>query len=236
MSPCQPTREPRTAGRFRHGAVPVIGLIGGIGGGKSEVAALFRERGAVVIDADAVGHELLKDPAVLGRIADRFGERVLAGAGRQGSSAPAIDRKALGAIVFADPVARRDLESILHPRMRSWFLEVIESELRAGGGTDHLVVLDAAVLLEAGWDDLCDLIVFVDAPLAERMRRVEERRGWSREMLEARERAQWPNDLKRRRADVVITNDAGVETLQREVERVNAVLADLSCPVIETAY
>ena len=235
MSPCQPTREPRTAERFRHGAVPVIGLIGGIGGGKSEVAALFRERGAVLIDADAVGHELLKDPGVLGRIADRFGERVLAGADRQGGSAPAIDRKALGAIVFADPEARRDLESILHPRMRSWFLEVIESELRAGGGTDHLVVLDAAVLLEAGWDDLCDLIVFVDAPRAERMRRVEERRGWSREMLEARERAQWPNDLKRRRADVVITNDAGVKTLQREVERVDAVLAGLSCPVIETA-
>ncbi len=150
-------------------------------------------------------------------------------------SPPAIDRRALGAIVFADPKARRDLEAILHPRMRSWFLAVIERELSAGGGTDRLVVLDAAVLLEAGWDDLCDLIVFVDAPREERMRRVEEQRGWSRETFEARERAQWPGDLKRRRADVVITNDAGVEFLKREVERVEAILADLSCPVIETA-
>jgi dephospho-CoA kinase len=235
MSSCQPTREPRIAGRFRHGAVPVIGLIGGIGGGKSEVAALFKERGAVVIDADAVGHELLTDPAVRGRIVERFGVGVLTGAGRQSGSAPAIDRKALGAIVFADQKARRDLESILHPRMRSSFLDAIEREVCTGGGTDRFVVLDAAVLLEAGWDDLCDLIVFVDAPLEERMHRVKEQRGWSREMFEARERAQWPGDEKRRRADLVITNDAGVESLQREVERVEAVLADLSCPVIDTA-
>jgi dephospho-CoA kinase len=235
MSPCQPVREPRAAGRFRHGAVPVIGLIGGIGAGKSKVAALFNERGAVVINADAVGHELLKDPEVCARIGEQFGAGVLAGAGGEGGSPPAIDRKALGAIVFADFKARRDLEEILHPRMRSWFLAVIERELGAGGGTGRIVVLDAAVLLEAGWDDLCDLIVFVDAPREGRMRRVEEERGWSREMFEARERAQWPSDEKRRRADVVIINDAGVESLEREVDRVEAVLADLSCPVIETA-
>jgi dephospho-CoA kinase len=235
MSPCQPTREPRAAGPFRHGAVPVIGLIGGIGGGKSEVAALFRERGAVVIDADAVGHEVLKDPEVCGQISERFGSRVLAGAGCQGGASTAIDRKALGAIVFADPNERRDLEAIVHPPMRSWFLAKIEREQCTAGGRDRFVVLDAAILLEAGWDDLCDLIVFVDAPREERVRRVEEQRGWSREMFEARERAQWPCDLKRRRADVVITNDAGVESLRREVERVEAVLADLSCPVIETA-
>jgi dephospho-CoA kinase len=234
-NPFQPTRESRTAGRFRHGAVPVIGLIGGIGGGKSEVAALLKERGAVVIDADAVGHELLKDPAVCGRIAERFGVKVLSGAGRQAGLPPAIDRKALGAIVFADVRARHDLEAILHPPMRSSFLAVIERELSAEGERNRFVVLDAAVLLEAGWDDLCDLIVFVDAPREKRLRRVEEQRGWSREMLEARERAQWPADEKRRRADLVITNDAGVESLQREVERVEASLADMSCPVIETA-
>ena len=103
------------SGRFRHGALPVIGLIGGIGGGKSEVAALLKERGAVVIDADAVGHELLNDPGVRDQIVERFGAGVLAGAGGEPDQPPAIDRKALGAIVFADPEARRDLEAILHP-------------------------------------------------------------------------------------------------------------------------
>jgi dephospho-CoA kinase len=172
---------------------------------------------------------------VLDRITERFGAEVLSGGGRAVGVPPAIDRKALGAVVFGDPEARRDLEAILHPRMRSRFKAVIESELCAGGGTKRFVVLDAAILLEAGWDDLCDLIVFVDAPYEERMRRVKEQRGWSREMLEVRERAQWLGDEKRRRADLVITNDAGVESLQREVERVEAVLADLSCPVVETA-
>jgi dephospho-CoA kinase len=235
MSPCEPTREPRVAGPFKHGALPVIGLIGGIGGGKSGVAALFEEWGAEVIDADAVGHELLKDPGVRDRIAERFGQGVLAGAGSEPDSPPPIDRKALGAIVFADSEARRDLEAILHPVMRSWFLAVIERERSTRGKAERYVVLDAAILLEAGWDDLCDLIVFVDAPREERMRRVQEQRGWSRAMFEARECAQWSNGEKRRRADVVINNDDGVEFLKREVERVRAILAELSCPVIETA-
>ena len=76
------------------------------------------------------------------------------------------------------------------------------------------VVLDAAILLEAGWDDLCDRIVFVDAPRLERLRRVAETRGWSEETFEARERAQWPSDEKRRRADWIITNDSGPDRLQ----------------------
>jgi dephospho-CoA kinase len=199
------------------------------------VAALLKERGAVVIDADAVGHELLKDSRVRCQIVERFGAGVLVAASDEPDHAPAIDRKALGAIVFADPAARRNLEAILHHRMRAWFGAVIERELGTGGGEVRLIVLDAAILLEAGWDDLCDLIVFVDAPHEERMRRVREQRGWSREKFEAREQAQWPADEKRRRADLVISNDAGVESLRREVDRIEATLADLSCPVIETA-
>jgi dephospho-CoA kinase len=96
-------------------------------------------------------------------------------------------------------------------------------------------VLDAAILLEAGWDDLCDLIVFVDAPRDQRMRRVQEQRCWSRDVFEAREVAQWPCDKKRRHADLIITNDAGVDGLQQQVQRVEARLAELSCPLIETS-
>jgi dephospho-CoA kinase len=215
--------------------VPVIGLIGGIGSGKTEVAALLAECGAVVIDADAVGHELLADPSVRARIVERFGASVLLPAGTPPGTSPAIDRRALGRIVFADREARRDLEAILHPTMRASFLTAIQRASRSGGGAGRIVVLDAAVLLEAGWDDLCDLIVFVDARDDERMRRVQARRGWSREKLLAREQAQWPCDEKRRRADVVISNDAGVDSLRRNVQRVANQFADLDCPPSETA-
>jgi dephospho-CoA kinase len=235
MSPCQSVQEPRAAGRFRNGMVPVVGLIGGIGGGKSEVAALLKTRGALVIDADAVGHELLKDSGVRRQIVERFGLGMLGKASGETELAPAIDRKALGALVFADPTARRDLEAILHPRMRAWFHAVLARELGSVDGDVRPVVLDAAILLEAGWDDLCDLIVFVDAPRDERMRRVRDQRGWSRETFEAREQAQWPADLKRERADLVIKNDAEVDSLRRAAERIEAKLAELSCPVIESA-
>ena len=229
------TREPRAAERKKHGNLAVIGLIGGIGSGKSSVAALFEEAGAIVIDADLVGHELLHDPRVCSQIVDRFGTGVLSRESVGLQLPSVIDRKALGTIVFADPVARRDLETILHPRMRAKFEAVIERESKSQKTEKSMVVLDAAILLEAGWDDLCDLIVFVDAPCDERMRRVQAQRGWSRDIFEAREKAQWPCDKKRRRADLVITNDAGVDGLKERVERIVARLAELSCPLIETS-
>jgi dephospho-CoA kinase len=232
----QPARVPRTAERFRHGKLPVIGLIGGIGAGKSEVAGILKERGAVVIDADAVGHGLLHDPEVRKRIVERFGSAVLTGADDDLSAPAAIDRRTLGGIVFGDPKARRDLELILHPRMRAWFLTAIDRELRSEGSAGRLVVLDAAILLEAGWDDLCDLIVFVDAPRDERLNRAERQRGWSSATFAAREQAQWPCDEKRRLADVVISNDGGIDSLHREVDRVLARVAELSSPMIEASH
>jgi dephospho-CoA kinase len=235
MTQSASTREPRAAEHKKHGNLAVIGLIGGIGSGKSRVAAHFEAAGAVVIDADVVGHELLNDPRVGSEIVDRFGTGVLSEKSTGPELPSVIDRKALGTIVFADPMARRDLETILHPRMRASFEAVIERESKSKKSEKSMVVLDAAILLEAGWDDLCDVIVFVDAPRDERMRRVQAQRGWSREAFEARERAQWPCDKKRRRADLVITNDAGVDGLQERVERILARLAELSCPLIETS-
>jgi len=235
MTQSPSTREPRAAERRKHGDLAVIGLIGGIGGGKSSVAALFEASGAVVIDADLVGHELLNDPRVCSQIVDRFGTGALSEKNAGPELPSVIDRKALGTIVFADPTARHDLETILHPRMRASFEAVIERESNSKKTEKSMVVLDAAILLEAGWDDLCDLIVFVDAPRDERMRRVQAQRGWSWDVFEAREAAQWPCDKKRRRADLVITNDAGVDGLKERVQRILARLAELSCPLIETS-
>ena len=86
------------------------------------------------------------------------------------------------AIVFADPEARRALEAIVHPLMRARFVEAIDQASSASPAPAP-VVLDAAILLEAGWDDLCDLVVFVDAPRSERLRRAADDRGWSEDDL-----------------------------------------------------
>ncbi|WP_210420516.1 dephospho-CoA kinase [Aquisphaera giovannonii] len=186
----------------------MIGLIGAIGGGKSAVASLLRDRGAAVIDADAVGHRVLELPEVRGALASRFGPVAFGGDGR-------VDRRALGAIVFADAAARRDLEAIVHPEMRRRFERAVAAEQAAGDSP--VIVLDAAILLEAGWDDLCDEVIYVDAPPEARLGRVARGRGWTAETLRAREAAQWPAEEKLARAARVVVNDKGLGELEHAV-------------------
>ncbi len=216
---------------WKHGVVPVVGLIGGIGAGKSVAARMLAERGATIIDADAVGHELLTDPAIRARIVGRFGTGVLEASEGGLDHDPAISRRALGSIVFADPAALRDLEAILHPAMRERFRREIDRVNCEGEGRSRCVVLDAAVLLEAGWDDLCDLVVYVDAPRDERLRRVAAARGWTASMLEARERSQWPSERKRSRANWILCNDGDLDRLVRELDGLVDRLRPTDAPV-----
>jgi dephospho-CoA kinase len=218
-SPTGPSgRRPRRArGPWKHGPIPVVGLVGEIGAGKSRVAERLAARGAFVLDADAVGHALLSQRPVRERVVARFGEGILDRSADAGEGPPPIDRRALGAIVFADPAALRDLEAILHPRMRRTFERAIAREVRRGRA--GAVVLDAAILLEKGWDDLCDRVVFVEAPRDERLARLEAQRGWTDEVLQARERVQWPPERKRARADAVVVNASGLDALAAEVDR-----------------
>jgi dephospho-CoA kinase len=196
--------------------MPVIGLIGGIGAGKSRVAALWAELGATVLDADAIGHALLDQRPARDEALARFGPGILVPSA--GSvEPPRIDRRALGALVFEHPGALRDLERILHPRMRRTFERAIARAIRKGQA--RAVVLDAAILLEAGWNDLCDRVVFVETPEDQRRQRLAEQRGWSPETLAARERAQWPLDQKLHAADAVLRNDSGPEALPQEATR-----------------
>jgi dephospho-CoA kinase len=228
MVSSRPTRTPRADLTATVRAVPVIGLTGGIGGGKSAVASLLKEHGAAVIDADSVGHVVLTEPDICRRVVDRFGAHVLTKTDERSQGAAQIDRRALGKVVFADAQARRDLELIVHPRMRAIFQETID-QLRTAREVSS-IVLDAAILLEAGWDDLCDVTVYVDAPSEERFARVERQRGWSRSDFEAREHAQWPCDQKRSHSQLVITNLGGEEALRREVQRVERDIALLTEP------
>jgi dephospho-CoA kinase len=202
------------SGPWKHGSIPVLGLIGAIGGGKSRAAAILAGRGALVIDADRVGHAALRLRRVRERLVERFGDAILDCS--PGADWPAIDRRALGSIVFADPEALAALESVVHPLMRQSFERAIARAERRGKAP--VIVLDAAILLEAGWHDLCDQIVFIDAPRDQRLARLATQRGWSADRLDAREQAQWPVAVKKRRADAVIINDGSLAGLEEMLD------------------
>jgi dephospho-CoA kinase len=187
---------------------PVIGLIGGIGSGKSRVAALFRERGARVIAGDDLGHEALRQPPVRAQITARWGREVLDAHGE-------INRRRLAAIVFADPEQRRALESMVHPWIKQRMRDEVEQARNDAAA--RFVVVDAAILLEAGWNDLCDRLVFVEAPREVRRQRIAEQRGWTAEEVEAREQAQLPLTAKAVRADYTLHNAGSMESLKQKV-------------------
>ncbi len=196
----------------------VIGLTGGIGTGKSVVAGILSEQGGLILDADRLGHEVyLPDRPAYDDIVEEFGREVIAEDGT-------IDRKKLGPIVFADPAKLARLNAITHPRMKQMMRErLAEAE---GAGT-RVAVLEAALLFDAGWDDLTDevWVTVVDAETA--ARRASERSGIPiGQVLERIQKAQMASDERIRRSDVVIDTSGTMEdtrrrTLEawREIER-----------------
>jgi dephospho-CoA kinase len=189
---------------------PVIGLVGGIGAGKSRVSAALARRGGFAVSGDAAGHEALRQPAIRERIVGRWGKNVLGAEGE-------IDRSKLGRVVFADPAARRELEAIVQP----WIGERLRAEIAKAQADPAVsfVVLDAAVMLEAGWQGACDLLVYVHASPAVRLARVAQQRSWSAAEVAARERAQMSLTEKASRADVALENSGAPEALEPQVDR-----------------
>ena len=176
-----------------------IGLTGGIGSGKSEVADILRELGAQVIDADLVGHETYRrgEPA-WDQVVEAFGSGVV---GQDGE----IDRGRLGRIVFGDPDSLKRLTDIVWPRIREGLEKRITRE-RDNGDTTVLVV-EAAVLFEAGWGRLFDEIWVVTAPEADVLERLERQRNQKPAQTRVRLRAQMTNEEREQRADVTVRND-----------------------------
>ena len=176
-----------------------IGLTGGIGSGKSEAAGILRELGALVIYADLVGHETYRkgNPA-WDEVVEAFGSEVV---GQDGE----IDRRRLGRIVFDRPEKLKRLTDIVWPRIHEGLEKRITGE-REGGDTAVLVV-EAAVLFEAGWERLFDEIWVVTAPESDVLERLERHRNLKPDQARARLRAQMTNDEREQRADVTVRND-----------------------------
>ena len=187
-----------------------IGLTGGIGSGKTTVGGMLRALGARVIDADRIGHESYL-PATIGwsNVVAEFGNSIVAADG-------SIDRKQLGSIVFSDAEKLSRLNAIVHPLIGDAIRKRI-AELQSADDTTPIVV-EAAVLIEAGWQTLIDEVWLVVAKPAAVLERLATQRGLDALSVEARIRAQLSDEARRRHAHVVIENNGTIDDLRQVVE------------------
>lgn len=189
---------------------PIIGLTGGIGSGKSTVASILRELGAVVIDSDRLNHEELNSPEVIDQLRRWWGDGVV---GRDGLA----DRTAIRRIVSADADERTRLERLVHPRIERRRQELMvrclaDPDIRA-------IVWDTPLLHEVGLAKLCTSLIFVEADQAVRLRRVQGR-GWAPEDLDRFEKSQLDLDNKRNRAHYRVANNSDIADLRTQVQDV----------------
>ena len=202
----------------------IVGLTGGIASGKSTVARQFRALGAILVDADQLSRVAVEPGSPgLARVAERFGAGVIDAGG-------ALDRPALGAIVFADPAARKDLEAIIHPEVHRLFAEAIA---QAEKNDPHaIVVYDVPLLVEADRGRVLDVIVVCSAPEEVRIDRMINSRGMSRDDAAARVRAQAREEDRLAVADYVINT---TQTLEATSDRVAEIWAELRAQETQSA-
>jgi dephospho-CoA kinase len=200
----------------------LVGLTGGIASGKSTVSAMLEKKGACIIDADRIGHEVIKKGREGYReLVREFGEGIVGSDGE-------IERPRLAATVFGDPEKVSRLNAITHPLITREIISRIE-QCRNEKGEGGIAVLDAALLLEAGGRGLVDMLVVVAAPVALQVDRLRKDRGMAEEEASARISAQSSLEEKKKQADWVVENsgsiedlEAGVEELWREILRRSA--------------
>ena len=186
----------------------VVGLAGGIGCGKSEVARIMADLGAVVIDADKYGHQVYA-PNTQGwtEVVAAFGDDILDDNGE-------VDRRKLGPKVFGKPEEMQKLNDIAWPKIKQSIQEEIENQRRTGTG---VVVVDAAILIEAGWTDLSDQVWVATAPEEQVIKRVQARNNITSEQVKARIDSQMGTDERVSYADVVVSNDQDLDALKDNV-------------------
>ena len=187
----------------------VIGLTGGIGSGKSTVSQLLAELGAVILDADKVGHEAFKPNTEAWReVVAAFGRQIVTPSGE-------IDRKKLGEIVFGHPESLSRLNQIMHPRMYDMVKAQIEDYRRQGV---DVVVLEAAILIEANWTSLVDEVWVTVVPEGKVLERLKQQRGLEEEQTLARIRNQLSSEERVKHANVIINNDGDLDEVKAKVK------------------
>jgi len=186
----------------------IIGLTGGIGSGKTTVAALFAQKGALVIDTDVIARDVVQsDSPVLEAIRREFGDDVILSDG-------SLDRTALARIIFGDEAKRAKLNALTHPEILKRVLAIIGAQ-----PVESIIVVVVPLLFESGFDGSCNRSIAVIASPELRRHRFQERDGLSVSEVEARMRAQLPDAEYEKRADIVIRNDDNLTALGREVDR-----------------
>jgi len=189
------------------GEKPVIGILGGIGSGKSTVAAEFAKLGCKVIDADKIAHELLDSKSVKEKIVGLFGEAVLDSSGR-------IEHNKLAGVVFASGDKLASLNRVIHPLVLARAEELIEQYNRQN--QVKAIVLDMPLLVEVGWEKRCDRLLFVDCEQEIRAERAK-KKGFDKNQIKIRENFQISLDNKTTLADNTIDNNSDFSALVRQV-------------------
>lgn len=190
---------------------PIIGIVGGIGSGKSFVAKIFGELGCLVIDSDALVRLAYGDPAIRAVLRKWWGDEVF-------NADMSVNRSAIAAKIFATPHMRELLEQLLHPWVDGQRKLLMQ---KAVGDAQVLAfVWDTPLLMESGLNSQCDAVVFVDAPEEVRLQRVQRSRGWDEGEMERREKSQMPLDKKREISDYVVVNTAEADRLRGQIREI----------------
>ncbi|KAF0341716.1 dephospho-CoA kinase [Pediococcus acidilactici] len=183
----------------------ILGLTGGIAMGKSTISNFLRDKGIPIVDADEIAHAVLEFKAVKVQLVKAFGTPIL-------NEQKQVDRKQLGKIVFGESKKLGELNQIVQPVIRQEIIRQLKSFT-----TESVVVLDAPVLFEQGYETLVDCIMVVSTTPAEQLRRLMERNHLTREDAQKRIDAQMPIEIKQKKADVTIDSSGSIEATQKQV-------------------
>jgi dephospho-CoA kinase len=204
--------------------LPILGLAGGIGAGKSTVARILAEEGCVVADSDDLARQAYNAPEIRKQLVAWWGDRIRDCRGchaEPDSLPPPVDRRAIAAIVFEEPAERARLESLIHP----WIARHREALFAAAPAGTRALVIDAPLLFETGLDRQCDRVIFVDSRPETRLSRVRSTRGWDTSELGRREAAQWPLERKRALSTDLIHNEGEITDVRRQIRQILGRLA-----------